>query len=175
MQFQSKHQCHLELDCGITKLTWEHRRLQIAKTILIKTSGARSHCNTWFQGIAQSHSDKNSPITAWRQAHRPTNWEAELSHQYAWLCRQQIASTVSQYVTKASECSHCTKGRWFEEWNLANWTSGKVKPWHSLFTLYKNQPYVSQRACCKMETLKLLKGNRYEKLHQIGPPEVLKA
>lgn len=72
----------IELDCGITKLTWEHRRLQIAKTILIKTNRARSHYNTWFQGIAQSHSDKNSPITAWRQTHGPSSWQKEWTQKY---------------------------------------------------------------------------------------------
>lgn len=72
----------IELDCGITKLTWEHRRLQLAQTILIKTNRVGGLCNTWFQGLAQSHNDKSSPTVAWRQVHRPTTWQEEQTEKY---------------------------------------------------------------------------------------------
>lgn len=105
----------IELDCGSIKLTWEHRRLQIAKTILIKTNRARSHYNTWFQGIAQSHSDKNSPITAWRQTHGPSSWQKEWTqkyiHNHAGNRMHLQSASISARLpnTHTAQRTHCLK------------------------------------------------------------------
>lgn len=65
-----------------SQITWEHRRLQLAREILIKTNRVGGLCNTWFQGLAQSHNDKSSLTVAWRQVHRPTTWQEEQTEKY---------------------------------------------------------------------------------------------
>lgn len=80
------------------KLTWKHKRPQIAKVILSKS-------NIWFRILLQSHSDTNSPMLA--RAQTWTNgieYQAEIkphSHVYLKLSKDP----QSMHRRKDSFCS----------------------------------------------------------------------